>query len=90
MLILISINFSKLKVIAPLIFVKKIRVRLTDHTAIIFTSKNGVDHYFRLAGELRIDTPDSMKYFCSTDTIAFYLQKYIQFRKRQDLLCDTE
>lgn len=76
-------KFFKIEGYSSIDFRKENKVRLTDHTAIIFTSKNGVDHYFRLAGELRIETPDSMKYFCSTDTIAFYLQKYIQFRKRR-------
>jgi uroporphyrinogen-III synthase len=76
-------KFFKIEGLSSIDFRKESKVRLTDHTAIIFTSKNGVDHYFRLAGELRIDTPDSMKYFCSTETIAFYLQKYIQFRKRR-------
>lgn len=76
-------KFFKIEGLSSIDFRKESKIRLTDHTAIIFTSKNGVDHYFRLAGELRIETPDSMKYFCSTDTIAFYLQKYIQFRKRR-------
>ncbi|HLO90980.1 MAG TPA: uroporphyrinogen-III synthase [Lentimicrobium sp.] len=82
----VSIDFHKFFKIdgySSIDFRKENKVRLNDFTAIIFTSKNGVDHYFRLAGELRIDTPDSMKYFCTTDSIAFYLQKYIQFRKRR-------
>lgn len=82
----VSIDFHKFFRIdgfSSIDFRKESKVRLTDHTAIIFTSKNGVDHYFRLANELRTETSDSMKYFCSTDSIAFYLQKYIQFRKRR-------
>ncbi len=82
----VSIDFYKFFRIdgfSSIDFRKESKVRLTDHTAIIFTSKNGVDHYFRLANELRTETSDSMKYFCSTDSIAFYLQKYIQFRKRR-------
>lgn len=76
-------KFFKIEGYSSIDFRKENKVRLTDHTATIFTSKNGVDHYFRLAADLRIETPDSMKYFCSTDSIAFYLQKYIQFRKRR-------
>jgi len=76
-------KFFKIEGYSSIDFRKENKVRLTDHTAIIFTSKNGVDHYFRLATELRIETPDSMKYFCTTDSVAFYLQKYIQFRKRR-------
>ncbi len=76
-------KFFKIDGYSSIDFRKESKVRLNEHTAIIFTSKNGVDHYFRLATELRFDTPDSMKYFCSSDNIAFYLQKYIQFRKRR-------
>jgi len=76
-------KFFKIEGYSSIDFRKESKIRLTDHTATIFTSKNGVDHYFRLANELRIETSDSMKYFCSTDSIAFYLQKYIQFRKRR-------
>lgn len=76
-------KFFKIEGYSSIDFRKENKVRLNDFSAIIFTSKNGVDHYFRLATELRIETPDSMKYFCTTDSIAFYLQKYIQFRKRR-------
>lgn len=76
-------KFFRIEGLSSIDFRKESKVRLTDHSAIIFTSKNSVDHYFRLASELRTETPDSMKYFCSTDSIAFYLQKYIQFRKRR-------
>ncbi len=62
---------------------RKSRIHLGDYTAIIFNSKNSVDHFFRLAKELRENIPDSMKYFCSTEAIAHYLQNYIQYRKRK-------
>ena len=62
---------------------RKSRIHLNDYTAVIFNSKNSVDHYFRLAKELRIVVPESMKYFCSTEAIALYLQTYIQYRKRK-------
>ncbi len=62
---------------------RKDRIHFEDYTAVIFTSRNAVDHYFRMAKELRFDVPDTMKYFCTTEATAFYLQKYIQYRKRK-------
>jgi len=59
------------------------RVNILDYSAVIFTAKTAVDHYFRLSEELRIQIPESMKYFCVTEAIAAYLQKYIIFRKRK-------
>lgn len=59
------------------------RINLLDYTAVIFTSRNAVDHYFRIAKEMRTEIPDSMKYFCVSESTAYYLQKYIQFRKRK-------
>lgn len=59
------------------------RVDVLEHTAVIFTSRNAVDHYFRIAKEMRITIPETMKYFCMSEAIAYYLQKYIQFRKRK-------
>lgn len=59
------------------------RVDILEHTAVIFTSRNAVDHYFRLAKDMRITIPESMKYFCMSEAIGYYLQKYIQFRKRK-------
>ena len=59
------------------------KINLLDFTAVIFTSKTAIDHYFRIAEELRITIPDTMKYFCITENVAFYLQKYIVYRKRK-------
>lgn len=59
------------------------RVDILEHTAVIFTSRNAVDHYFRLAKDMRLAIPETMKYFCMSEAIAYYLQKYIQFRKRK-------
>jgi uroporphyrinogen-III synthase len=53
------------------------------HTAVVLTSRHAVDHFFRMAKELRFDIPDSLKYFCISESTAFYLQKYVQFRKRK-------
>lgn len=59
------------------------RVNLCDQTAIILTSKVAVDHFFRIAKETRFEVPDSMKYFCISEAIALYLQKYVSYRKRK-------
>ena len=62
---------------------RKSRIHISDYTAVIFNSKNSVDHFFRLTKELREVVPETMKYFCSTEAIALYLQNYIQYRKRK-------
>ena len=62
---------------------RKSRIHISDYTAVIFNSKNSVDHFFRLTKELREVVPESMKYFCSTEAIALYLQNYIQYLKRK-------
>jgi uroporphyrinogen-III synthase len=59
------------------------KVNLQDHTAIILTSKVAVDHFFRIAEETRFEVPDTMKYFCITEAVALYLQKYVAYRKRK-------
>lgn len=59
------------------------KVDLTHYTAIILTSRNSVDHFFRIAEEMRFKVPDSMKYFCQSEAVAFYLQKYVVYRKRK-------
>ncbi len=59
------------------------RVNFGDFTAVILTSKNAVDHYFRMAQETRFTVPDTMKYFCISEAIALYLQKYVTYRKRK-------
>ncbi len=59
------------------------RVNFGDYTAVILTSKNAVDHYFRMAQETRFSVPDTMKYFCISEAIALYLQKYVTYRKRK-------
>jgi uroporphyrinogen-III synthase len=59
------------------------KINLNDFTAVIFTCKTAIDHYFRICSEMRIVVPDTMKYFCITENVAFYLQKYIVYRKRK-------
>jgi uroporphyrinogen-III synthase len=62
---------------------RKQKVDILGHTAVIFTSRNAVDHYFRICKEARIEVPADMKYFCITEQTANYLQKYIVIRKRK-------
>lgn len=59
------------------------KVSIGEHTAVIFTAKTAIDHFFRLAEEMRVTIPDTMKYFCTSESIANYLQKYIIYRKRK-------
>ncbi len=59
------------------------KVDLKAHSAVIFTSKTAVDHFFRIAEETRFEVPDTMKYFCISEAIAYYLQKYVAYRKRK-------
>jgi len=59
------------------------RVDILNHTAAIFNSKTAINHFFRIAEEMRITIPDSMKSFCISESVAFYLQKYIVYRKRK-------
>ena len=59
------------------------KISISDFTAIIFTARTAIDHFFRLCEEMRVNIPDTMKYFCTTEAIALYLQKYIPYRKRK-------
>tara|TARA_Y100000589_G_C27196053_1_gene646847 strand:- start:3670 stop:4413 length:744 start_codon:yes stop_codon:yes gene_type:complete len=59
------------------------RVNLANYTAVIFTSRMAIDHYFRIAKETRFVVPDDMKYFCVSEAVAYYLQNYVVYRKRK-------
>lgn len=59
------------------------KINLADYTAVIFTARTAVDNFFRLCEETRVNVPDTMRYFCTTEAIALYLQKYIVYRKRK-------
>ncbi len=63
--------------------VRQQKIDLKNFTAVILTSRNAVDHYFRLAEEMRFKVPDTMKYFCQSEAVAYYLQKYVVYRKRK-------
>ena len=59
------------------------KVSILDHTAVVFTSRHAIDHFFTLCTELRVTIPETMKYFCTSEQIALYIQKYVQYRKRK-------
>lgn len=74
--------FIKVEGLSPKEF-RQQKVSVLDYTAIVFTSRNAIDHFFMLCKELRVAIPEDMKYFCITETIALYIQKYVQYRKRK-------
>lgn len=63
--------------------VRQQKIDLNNYSAIILTSRNSVDHFFRIAEEMRFKVPDTMKYFCQSEAVAYYLQKYVVYRKRK-------
>ena len=65
------------------------RINILDFTGIVLTAKTAVDHFFSLCEELRITVPDSMRYFCISESVALYLQKYIVYRKRKIFFSQT-
>lgn len=62
---------------------RKQKIDFSDYGCVVMTSKSSIDHYFRLAQEMRFSIPETMKYFCASETIALYMQKYIVYRKRK-------
>lgn len=74
--------FIKVEGLSSLEF-RQQKISLPDFTAVIFTARTAIDHFFRLAEEQRYQVPETLKYFCSSESIALYLQKYIPFRKRK-------
>ena len=63
--------------------VRSQKIDLKNYSAIILTSRNAVDHFFRVAEEMRFTVPDDLKYFCQSEAVAYYLQKYVVYRKRK-------
>ena len=59
------------------------RINIPDYSAIVFTSHHAIDHFFGLCAELRVQIPETLKYFCVSETISLYIQKYVQYRKRK-------
>lgn len=74
--------FIKVEPISSVEF-RQQKINISDYSAVTFTSRTGIDHFFRMCKELRITVADDLKYFCISESVAFYLQKYIQFRKRK-------
>ncbi len=75
--------FIKVEGLSSKEFRQQTKVSISDFTAVIFTARTAIDHFFRLCEEMRITIPDTMKYFCTTEAIALYLQKYTVYRKRK-------
>lgn len=65
------------------------KVSVLDHTAIVFTSRHAIDHFFTLCKELRVNITENMKYFCKSEQVALYIQKYVQYRKRKIFYPET-
>lgn len=80
--------FIKVEGLSPKEF-RQQKISLLDFTAVVFTSRHAIDNYFNLAKEMRITIPEDMKYFCVTETIALYIQKYVQYRKRKVFFGNT-
>ena len=80
--------FIKVESVTPKEF-RQQKVSILDYTAVIFTSRHAIDHFFQLCTELRVTIPETMKYFCITETVALYIQKYVQYRKRKIFFGNT-
>lgn len=65
------------------------KISILDHTAVVFTSRHAIDHFFQLCNDLRVSIPETMKYFCVSESIALYIQKYVQYRKRKVFFAST-
>lgn len=62
---------------------RKQKLRVLDHEAVIFTSRNAIDHFFRIVDEMKVELPTTMKYFCVNEGVSLYIQKYTVLRKRK-------
>lgn len=85
----VNINFFPFFKVEP-VNVRDFRsqhITILDHTAIVFSAKSAIDSFFKMCEETRVTVPETMKYFCTTDSIANYLQKYIVYRKRKIFPC---
>src|SRR3569832_1387583 len=81
----LKIDFRPFIQIEPIhaIEFRKIRINILDYPAIILTSRNAADHFFRICLEMRVTVPESLKYFCVSESTAYYLQKFVTYRKRK-------
>jgi len=80
--------FIKVQGITPKEF-RAQKISILEHSAVVFTSRHAIDHFFTLCKEMRIVVPEDMKYFCITETVALYIQKYVQYRKRKIFFGET-
>jgi uroporphyrinogen-III synthase len=81
----LKIDFRTFVQIEPIsaIDFRKNRINILDYPAVILTSRNAADHFFRMCKEMRVTVPESMKYFCVSESTAYYLQRYVVYRKRK-------
>jgi len=87
----VKIDFKPFIKVEP-ILAKEFRqqkVNILDYSAVVFTARTAIDHFFRLSEEMRVNVPESMKYFCVSESVALYLQKYIHYRKRKVFFAQT-
>jgi len=87
----VKIEFRPFIKVEP-IFAKEFRtqrISILDYSAVIFNARHGIDHFFRLCDELRVIIPETMKYFCVSESVALYLQRYIHYRKRKVFFAAT-
>ena len=75
-------SFIHVEGVDPMDF-RQQRINLSNYSAVIFTSRMAIDHFFRIAKETRFTLPDDMKYFCVSEAVAYYLQNYVVYRKRK-------
>ena len=80
--------FIKVQGITPKEF-RAQKISILEHTAVVFTSRHAIDHFFTLCKEMRVVIPEDMKYFCITETVALYIQKYVQYRMRKIFFGET-
>lgn len=80
--------FIKVEPMAPKDF-RQQKISIPGHTAVVFTSRHAIDHFFTLCKELRVVIPDDMKYFSISEQVALYIQKYVQYRKRKNFFSET-
>lgn len=80
--------FIKVEGLTPKEF-RQQKINILDYTAVVFTSRHAIDNFFSLAKEKRVTIPEDMKYFCVTETISLYIQKYVQYRKRKVFFGNT-
>ena len=82
---LVDITFRQFFLVEPLTSweFRAQRINILDYTAIVFSSRHAIDAFYGLCEELRVKVPETMKYFCTTEAVAMYLQKHIVYRKRK-------